>query len=599
MSRMSRFTALAALCLAGSAVASIPAAHLEVGAHAPDARVSVAALGEESAGLAFAVADRVVFNARIFTSNPSKPWVSALAIKNGTVLWAGTDASALGFAGPSTVLEDKHGATLLPGAVDAHQHMLLPFNPATQLCFIPLFNSDGSIVVGPDGVPVLNPDPSWDEVRTAVTACAQQPGRQASVVLFAQRFYRTSKPFNVRVELSLASPAVPVIGFDATEGHGAVTNDAGFKAAGIFDPALNPGGVGVADPYGGYYGRTGNGTLDGWVQELAQVQLFKFLSDFHDDAFYAAQYKAWLDGAAALGVTSAYDIPFEYGPERAARVRALVSHPVDLTVACLPLADGGACPESLRSRSGWLTIKAFHAGAVKACGGWASYGYKDAAAQCPSAGTYWYGRPDIDAAQLSNFLRRVKGTPKTCGMVHVFGGSSTSVTVAAAEREGMAGQCLTLEHFDGASSTTRARARALGLWVVQNPEHQSLEADIASHYQPVEAADMLRFGTYVREGLKMALGGDEFGGTGGPFRRYALLMSGVRPGERMTAEEAVIAGTRNAALARQEASGMLVSGYPATYVEVDRNIFSGAVSDMADAKVVRTVIRGQQVYPAQ
>lgn len=545
-------------------------------------------------------ADRIVYNAHIFTSHPDadKRWASAIAIKGENILWVGTNESALAFAGPDTVLEDKHGATLLPGAVDAHQHMLLPFNPATQLCFIPIFNEDGTIVVGADGIPVLNSDPSWDDVRTAVTACAQQPGRKASVVLFAQRFYRTSKPFNVRVELSLASPTVPVIGFDATEGHGAITNDAGFKAAGIFDPDTTPGGFGVADPYGGYYGHTGDGTLDGWVQELAQVKLFKLLSDVHDDAFYAAQYKAWLDSAVALGVTSVYDIPFEYGPERAARVRALVSHPVDLTVACLPLEDGVPCPESLRSRSGWLIMKAFHAGAVKACGGWASYGYKDAAAQCPSAGNFYFGRPDISTGQLSSFMRRVKETPKACGMLHVFGGASTAVSVATALREGMAGECFSLEHFDGASVITRALAKAQGLWIVQNPEHQSLEADIASHYQPVEAADMLRFGTYVREGLKMALGGDEFGGTRGPFKRYALLMGGVRPEERMTAEEAVISGTRNAALARREVSGMLVPGYPATYVEVDRNVFSGLVADMSDAKVVRTVIRGKQVYSA-
>lgn len=562
----------------------------------------------QTVGLPPMVADRVIYNARVFTSQPdvTKRWATAVAMKGESILWVGDDASVLSFAGPATLREDAHGATMTAGIVDAHEHKVPPFDaipdptngrPFGDLC--PVFGFT------PEGQPYLNTDPTWDEVVAALQGCNAEAPRRRSVFLFAQKFYLTSKGHHVLNELTAASPDKAATGFDGSEGHGLVGNARAFKAAGIYDPATNPGGVGVADPFGGFYGRvrnpqTGKVELDGWAQELAQVPHFAALVADLPDAVLAAIYKQGLDKALSMGVTSVTDVFFAGGPAKAATVRALVNHPVDLTVACLPLSDGDACPDSLRNRWGYLWVKWFHAGAIKSCRGWASYGYKSPAQQCPSVSSpWWYGAPDITTAQLENAYRRVKNGDKVCGMFHVFGGNSVEAAASTAQREGMAGQCVTFEHTDMAAASTRAKVRALGFWFIQNLPHRTLEADIASHYQPVEAAEALRFATLAAEGGKLALGGDEFGPDSTPPNvQIADLMDAVRPGERMGAEDGFIAYTRNSALARRETAGMLVSGYPATLVQWDRNILSGLPGDMRAGKVTRVLVRGQQVFTA-
>ncbi|MGO9241697.1 MAG: amidohydrolase [Bryobacteraceae bacterium] len=66
-------------------------------------------------------ADLIVENARIHTLNPAQPEARALAVANGRILAAGDDLSS--YAGPRTTRLDLHGATVLPGLIDAHAHL--------------------------------------------------------------------------------------------------------------------------------------------------------------------------------------------------------------------------------------------------------------------------------------------------------------------------------------------------------------------------------------------------------------------------------------------------------------------------------------------
>jgi len=66
-------------------------------------------------------ADLVITGARIYTLNPAKPLASAIAIKDGRVLFAGEDVSS--HVGPGTRRIDARGATIIPGFIDSHVHM--------------------------------------------------------------------------------------------------------------------------------------------------------------------------------------------------------------------------------------------------------------------------------------------------------------------------------------------------------------------------------------------------------------------------------------------------------------------------------------------
>lgn len=69
-------------------------------------------------------ADLIIENARIFTSDESKPSAEALAVKGNRILFVGSNEEAGQFKGASTQIIDGRGRTLTPGFIDSHFHLL-------------------------------------------------------------------------------------------------------------------------------------------------------------------------------------------------------------------------------------------------------------------------------------------------------------------------------------------------------------------------------------------------------------------------------------------------------------------------------------------
>ena len=66
------------------------------------------------------IADLVIKNAKIYTSNKQQPWAEALAVKNGKFIYVG-DASGIASYQSATTIDLK-GQLLIPGMVDGHSH---------------------------------------------------------------------------------------------------------------------------------------------------------------------------------------------------------------------------------------------------------------------------------------------------------------------------------------------------------------------------------------------------------------------------------------------------------------------------------------------
>lgn len=87
--------------------------------------MAAAQLSTPSVGVAAGqttAADVVVQNARIYTVDPQRRTTQALAVKDGKIIFTGTNAAAAGFVGPQTTVKDAGGKLVLPGLVDAHIH---------------------------------------------------------------------------------------------------------------------------------------------------------------------------------------------------------------------------------------------------------------------------------------------------------------------------------------------------------------------------------------------------------------------------------------------------------------------------------------------
>ncbi|MEV0976248.1 amidohydrolase [Streptomyces sp. NPDC049915] len=67
----------------------------------------------------------VLRNARIHTVDPGLPSAEALAVRDGRIVWLGSDADAAAWTGPTTEVVDAGGRRVLPGFVDAHNHVRL------------------------------------------------------------------------------------------------------------------------------------------------------------------------------------------------------------------------------------------------------------------------------------------------------------------------------------------------------------------------------------------------------------------------------------------------------------------------------------------
>ncbi|WP_406864530.1 amidohydrolase [Streptomyces sp. HUAS MG47] len=70
-------------------------------------------------------ADLVLTNARIHTVDPDLPEAEALAVRDGRIAWLGAAADAAAWTGPDTEVLDAAGRLVLPGFIDAHNHVRL------------------------------------------------------------------------------------------------------------------------------------------------------------------------------------------------------------------------------------------------------------------------------------------------------------------------------------------------------------------------------------------------------------------------------------------------------------------------------------------
>lgn len=68
--------------------------------------------------------DLLLFNAHVITMNPGQPAAEAIAIKQDHIAWVGSSEEARRMFGKKVRSIDLHGATVLPGIIDAHTHLI-------------------------------------------------------------------------------------------------------------------------------------------------------------------------------------------------------------------------------------------------------------------------------------------------------------------------------------------------------------------------------------------------------------------------------------------------------------------------------------------
>ncbi|HEY1447508.1 MAG TPA: amidohydrolase family protein, partial [Caulobacteraceae bacterium] len=173
----------------------------------------IAPLGVAAATLK---ADYVLTGARIFTEDPARRTVEALAVSHGRIVYVGDAAGAAALIGPATKVEQGAGRLVLPGLVDAHIHPV-------GIADVDVCSLDSRAV-------------SLDELPTFVRGCIEKyhvaPGEWLAVQQW--NFSDGNKPSaanpTLRAALDHAATDHPIT-LLGNDGHHAAFNSAGLALA--------------------------------------------------------------------------------------------------------------------------------------------------------------------------------------------------------------------------------------------------------------------------------------------------------------------------------------------------------------------------------
>src|SRR5262245_24280610 len=188
--------------------------------------------------------DLVLTNANVHTLDPRRPRAEAVAVAGATILAVGSNVEVTALAGPSTRRIDLAGATLLPGFVDSHVHLV--GDPRTR-------GGLGFARLGLD----LKDAESWDDAVERVRGAAR--GRPAGEWVLARGWHEgrwrippagAVRGFPTHQALSAAVPDHPVL-LERADTHAVLANAAAMARAGITEhtPAP-PGGEILTDEHG-------------------------------------------------------------------------------------------------------------------------------------------------------------------------------------------------------------------------------------------------------------------------------------------------------------------------------------------------------------
>jgi predicted amidohydrolase YtcJ len=229
--------------------------------------------------------DLVIRNAKVWTVDPARPEAGAVAVREGRIAALGDDRDVREAATPGAEQVDAGGGTVLPGFIDAHNHLRL--------------GSDADAVQ-------LGSATTLDGVRSAIDAFASaNPGRDW---LVAEAWNYAALPDRRRPragDLDGVAPgrAVMVFSYDV---HNAWLNREAMRRFGI--------GPGSGDVAFGRVERDAAGEPTGFVTDFAvmglsrdgQAALATEVPNFGSDATYRKLLRS-LDMAAELGITTAVD----------------------------------------------------------------------------------------------------------------------------------------------------------------------------------------------------------------------------------------------------------------------------------------------------
>jgi predicted amidohydrolase YtcJ len=193
------------------------------------------------------VADTVYRHGYVYTVDAHDSVQSALAIRSGRIVYVGNDGGAAAFTGPKTTVIDLQGRMLMPGLVDGHSHPL---------------QGGGTLLKCTLNYEQLN----VAQMQAKIQACldhtrAREPDAWLEVVNWFQEGMLPAGTVTQRGVLDALKTQRPIL-VQSSFGHTALVNSRGLGLAAISTQ--------TKDPLGGKIARDGAGNPTGILEDAAQ-----------------------------------------------------------------------------------------------------------------------------------------------------------------------------------------------------------------------------------------------------------------------------------------------------------------------------------------
>ena len=506
--------------------------------------------------------------------------VQALAIGGGKVLAIGSDRAILHLAGPNTAfvnLDTEHTSTyIFPGFNDAHTHLASAGETKLHLDLTSVSSLDEMLT------------------KTATYAASLPPGHWIvggnwDHTLWAQPVLPT------RQDLDKVTGDHPAF-LDRIDGHIAIANSAALVAAGITGK--------TQPPKGGAIDLDANGEPTGILRESAQGLVVKVIPSPTPEE---RRKGAALSVADALshGVTSVQDfsdwadfLVFEEMEEQGT-LHLRISEWLPFKA---PLGD------LLKMRAHHdRNDPMLHTGMLKGFMD-GSLGSRTAAMKAPYADDPGNrGLPQYDQAELNRMTVERAKAGFQIGF-HAIGDRAAAMALEAFSQPGVSHTARNrIEHAQVVDPADIPRFKDLGVIASMQPNHLLTDMNWAqSRLGPQRATYSYAWRAFLKAGVPLAFGTDYPVEPITPFRGiYAAVtrmnVEGSKtyyPANALSRGQALAAYTQGSAYAEfaEDSKGMLVPGYDADFVLLDRDLFRVSPPAILATQVLKTYVAGKPAY---
>jgi len=536
------------------------------------------------------VADLVILDAAVVTMNPAAPEARALAVRDGKIAYVGDEEHARAWIGEKTRVLKLEGATVLPGLIDGHIHLM-----------------DGALAL--DRCALGDKQLSIAAVTPLVRDCAARTPGDGAVVVGG---LNTADLHTDRKEIDAILSGRPLLMFSA-DGHTAWANSAALELAHI--------DLKTRDPEDGRIERDRAGEPTGFLIDTA-VGLVADMLDKPTPEKREQVLLAGLNAVAADGITTLMEANADADTVRTyvsiARKQQLHTHvtlalgsdgtSTDLEFARLKGLRALTASEPLLRAD---MIKLFNDGVMEypTQTGAMLEPYLDATGKP----TKNFGPLYHEPAPLARFVRRADS--EGFGVhIHAIGDRAARVALDAfadARTHGSR-RSYSIAHLELVDPKDIPRFREIGVFpCVQlqwaQPDNYSVDA-VLPYIGAERQSRLYPARSFIAAGATLVGGSDWDVSTYNPFEAFAVSMSRTNPdqpgrgvlgeGEKLALSDMLAAYTINAAhmLGREAEVGSLETGKSADIVVLDRHLDDASpVADVRATKVLYTFAGGTKL----